>query len=139
MYDSRSMRKLGRFKKERQEYVNNVCQVIKVVMYAQLALGALATFLLTWWAILIFSVLFLVLRSYKSDDLMKDGWKNKVKYVAYVFLSCVQIVYLLLFLLVNFAVVLMVNCVQIILIIYLKKSLDAYLTFLSIHGPVKPD
>ena len=116
-----------------------MCQVIKVVMYAQLALGALATFLLTWWAILIFLVLFLVLRSYKSDDLMKDGWKNKVKYVAYVFVSCVQIVYLLLFLLVNFAAVLMVNCVQIILIIYLKKSLDAYLTFLSIHGPVKPD
>ena len=107
--------------------------MIKKVTYAQIVLGALATYYLTWWALLIFSVIFLVLKSYTKEDLKKPQWKKLIKFWAYLAFCGVQIFYLVTYLIVNWFVMTTVNITQVLLILYLKKQIKSYETFLNIH------
>lgn len=112
--------------------------MIKRATYVQIVLGALATYYLTWWALLIFSVIFLVLKSYTKEDLKKPQWKKLIKFWAYLAFSCVQIFYLLTFLIVNWFVMAAVNITQVLFMLYLKNQIKSYETFLNIHQPAGP-
>ena len=134
-YDSRSIKKFERFQKQQAEYHKALDQQISATKYCQPLLALLAGFKLSYWAIIPFVVLFLSLLNYTHLQFKKPKkWQQTIRFWLFSFLAVVQVVYIFVYVINSFVVVLILNLTQVLLVVFLKKKIDEYLTFMKIHS-----
>lgn len=138
-YNSRRMKKRQQFKAEEAVYHAKICVLVNKAKYVELVLGLIAAIGNTWWAIIPFAALFLVLHLFSEEDLKKVGWRRYVKLGAFVVFCAIQIVFLVVYILVNVWTMLIVNGVQITILVFLRKRVNDYRAFMDRYGEKKDD
>ena len=88
---------------------DNMLLAVKIAKLPQILYGGVTGYFFTWWSLVPFSAIFLVLHLFTKADLEKQGLRQFIKLYVFVVFCAIQIFFILCYIFENFWVMLAVN------------------------------